>query len=184
MLMGGIVAALAHSPCSPIRPMASSPCPPTGTWCSAVLPSAWCSWPQIRCPPRRRQIGQWLYGGLTGVLAIAIRVVNPAFPEGVMLAILLGNVCAPLFDYFVIQANIKQKEGFAMAEESAARPFYSVLILALVCSALVAGAAVGLRPLQEANRQLDQKKNILRAAGLYRPEGDVEEQFAPFKPDR
>jgi len=56
------------------------------------------------------RVGQWLYGGLTGVLAITIRVANPAFPEGVMLAILLGNVCAPLFDYFVIQANIHRRK--------------------------------------------------------------------------
>ncbi len=54
-----------------------------------------------------------------------------------------------------------------MGKEPAAKPFYSVLVLAFVCSALVSGAAVGLRPLQDANRQLDQKKNILRAAGLY-----------------
>ncbi len=54
-------------------------------------------------------IGQWLYGGLTGALAILIRVANPAFPEGVMLAILLGNVCAPLFDHFVIQANVRRR---------------------------------------------------------------------------
>lgn len=53
--------------------------------------------------------GQWLYGGLIGVLCILIRVANPAYPEGVMLAILLGNVFAPLFDYFVIQANIKRR---------------------------------------------------------------------------
>jgi Na+-transporting NADH:ubiquinone oxidoreductase subunit B len=55
-------------------------------------------------------MGQWLYGCLTGILCIVIRVANPAFPEGVMLAILLGNVCAPLFDYFVIQANIKRRK--------------------------------------------------------------------------
>ncbi len=54
-------------------------------------------------------IGQWLYGLLIGVLAILIRVANPAYPEGVMLAILLGNVFAPLFDYFVIEANIKRR---------------------------------------------------------------------------
>ncbi len=54
-------------------------------------------------------IGQWCYGLLVGMLAILIRVANPAFPEGVMLAILLGNVFAPLFDYFVIQANIKRR---------------------------------------------------------------------------
>jgi Na+-transporting NADH:ubiquinone oxidoreductase subunit NqrC len=57
-----------------------------------------------------------------------------------------------------------------MAEESLARPFYTVLVLALVCSALVAGATVGLRPYQEANRQLDRKRTILRAAGLYEGE--------------
>ncbi len=54
-------------------------------------------------------LGQWLYGLLIGVLAIMIRVANPAYPEGIMLAILLGNVFAPLFDYFVIQANIKRR---------------------------------------------------------------------------
>ncbi len=54
--------------------------------------------------------GQWLFGLLIGVLAILIRVANPAFPEGVMLAILLGNVFAPLFDYSVIQANIKRRK--------------------------------------------------------------------------
>jgi len=53
--------------------------------------------------------GQWMYGLLVGILAIMIRVSNPAFPEGIMLAILLGNIFAPLFDYFVIQANIKRR---------------------------------------------------------------------------
>jgi Na+-transporting NADH:ubiquinone oxidoreductase subunit C len=68
-----------------------------------------------------------------------------------------------------------------MAEESVARSLSTVLILALVCSALVAGAAVMLRPLQEANSRIDRKKNILRAAGLYRPGGDVEGQFAAVR---
>ncbi len=68
-----------------------------------------------------------------------------------------------------------------MAEESAAKPFYSVLILAFVCSALVAGAAVGLRPLQDANRLQDQKKNILYAAGLYEQDKSIEELFAPIE---
>jgi Na+-transporting NADH:ubiquinone oxidoreductase subunit B len=53
--------------------------------------------------------GKWLVGLLVGVLAIVIRVANPAYPEGTMLAILLGNIFAPLFDYFVIQANIKRR---------------------------------------------------------------------------
>ena len=53
--------------------------------------------------------GKWLYGLLIGFMTILIRVVNPAFPEGIMLAILLGNVFAPLLDYFVVQANIKRR---------------------------------------------------------------------------
>ncbi len=68
-----------------------------------------------------------------------------------------------------------------MVEESPLRPFYTVLVLAFVCSALVAGAAVGLRPLQEANRRLDQQKHILFAAGLYREGGDVAAMFAPIE---
>ncbi|GAB4337348.1 MAG: NADH:ubiquinone reductase (Na(+)-transporting) subunit B [Desulfobulbaceae bacterium] len=53
--------------------------------------------------------GQWVYGALIGILSIMIRVANPAFPEGVMLAILLGNVLAPLIDHFVIATNIRRR---------------------------------------------------------------------------
>ena len=53
--------------------------------------------------------GKWIYGFLAGVLAIIIRVLNPAYPEGVMLAILLMNVFAPLIDYYVIEANIRRR---------------------------------------------------------------------------
>lgn len=56
------------------------------------------------------QTGQWFYGLLIGFMVALIRVVNPAFPEGVMLAILFGNVFAPLIDYFVINANIKRRK--------------------------------------------------------------------------
>ena len=51
--------------------------------------------------------GKYFYGALIGIMAILIRVVNPAYPEGIMLAILFGNVFAPLIDYFVVQQNIK-----------------------------------------------------------------------------
>ncbi len=54
-------------------------------------------------------IGQYLYGVLIGAMVIVVRVINPAFPEGTMLAILLGNVCAPLLDYFVVRANIRRR---------------------------------------------------------------------------
>lgn len=65
-----------------------------------------------------------------------------------------------------------------MAEESSLKPFYSVLVLAFVCSALVAGAAVALKPLQDSNRQLDRKKNILSAAGLYQEGESIDKLFA------
>jgi Na+-transporting NADH:ubiquinone oxidoreductase subunit B len=55
------------------------------------------------------ETGKWFYGALIGVMTILIRVINPAFPEGVMLAILFGNVFAPLIDYFVVQANINRR---------------------------------------------------------------------------
>ncbi len=53
--------------------------------------------------------GKWIYGFLIGVLAILIRVVNPAYPEGVMLAILLMNTFAPLIDHYVVEGNIKRR---------------------------------------------------------------------------
>ena len=55
------------------------------------------------------EMGKWVYGILIGVMTIMVRVINPAFPEGIMLAILLGNVFAPLIDYFVVQANVKRR---------------------------------------------------------------------------
>ena len=53
--------------------------------------------------------GKLIYGFLIGMFAIMIRVFNPAYPEGIMLAILLMNVFAPLIDHFVVQANIKRR---------------------------------------------------------------------------
>ena len=53
--------------------------------------------------------GKWAYGVLIGVMTVLIRVVNPAFPEGIMLAILFSNLFAPLIDHFVVQANIKRR---------------------------------------------------------------------------
>lgn len=54
--------------------------------------------------------GKWIYGILIGIFCIMIRVFNPAYPEGVMLAILLMNVFAPTIDHYVIQANIKRRK--------------------------------------------------------------------------
>ena len=54
-------------------------------------------------------MGRFWYGVLIGVMTILIRVVNPAFPEGIMLAILFANLFAPLIDWFVVQANVKRR---------------------------------------------------------------------------
>ena len=56
------------------------------------------------------QTGKWIFGFIIGLMVVLIRVVNPAFPEGMMLAILFGNLVAPLIDYFVIQSNIKRRK--------------------------------------------------------------------------
>ncbi|PTN07859.1 NADH:ubiquinone reductase (Na(+)-transporting) subunit B [Mangrovibacterium marinum] len=53
--------------------------------------------------------GKWIYGFLIGLLAILIRVVNPAYPEGMMLAILLMNTFAPLIDHYVVEGNISRR---------------------------------------------------------------------------
>ncbi len=62
--------------------------------------------------------GKWIYGVLVGIFCIMIRVFNPAYPEGVMLAILLMNVFAPTIDHYVINGNIKKrKKRWAVAQE-------------------------------------------------------------------
>ena len=53
--------------------------------------------------------GKWVYGFLIGFMTVLIRVINPAFPEGIMLAILFGNVFAPLIDYFVVYFNVRKR---------------------------------------------------------------------------
>ncbi|MCX7064999.1 MAG: RnfABCDGE type electron transport complex subunit D, partial [Proteobacteria bacterium] len=53
--------------------------------------------------------GKWIYGILIGFMLAMIRVVNPAYPEGMMLAILFGNLSAPIIDYCVVQANIRRR---------------------------------------------------------------------------
>jgi Na+-transporting NADH:ubiquinone oxidoreductase subunit B len=53
--------------------------------------------------------GRWIYGALIGAMTVLIRVVNPAFPEGIMLAILFANIFAPLIDYFVVRANVQRR---------------------------------------------------------------------------
>jgi Na+-transporting NADH:ubiquinone oxidoreductase subunit B len=67
------------------------------------------------------ETGKWIYGFLGGFLSIMIRVFNPAYPEGVMMAILFMNVMAPLIDHYVIQSNVnkREKRAFLAAKMSA-----------------------------------------------------------------
>jgi Na+-transporting NADH:ubiquinone oxidoreductase subunit C len=69
-----------------------------------------------------------------------------------------------------------------MARESVSKTFVVAIVLAAACSLLVAGAAIGLRPLQEANKIRDRKKNILMVAGLYDARASVEESFEQIEP--
>ncbi|MBP7857279.1 MAG: NADH:ubiquinone reductase (Na(+)-transporting) subunit B [Prevotella sp.] len=57
----------------------------------------------------RTYTGQYIYGFLIGAMAIIVRVMNPGYPEGMMMAIFFGNMLAPLFDYFVVQSNISKR---------------------------------------------------------------------------
>ena len=55
--------------------------------------------------------GKWIYGALIGLMVVLIRVINPAFPEGMMLAILFANVFAPTFDFMVVKSNINRRRA-------------------------------------------------------------------------
>ena len=105
--------------------------------------------------------GKWVYGILIGAMIVLIRVVNPAYPESVMLVILFMNVMAPLIDHVFVRANIRRRQAApaasrqetAMATKDSVR--YTVLFAAavcVVCALLVAGAAVALQPRQDGQR--------------------------------
>ena len=65
----------------------------------------------------RTECGKWVYGFLIGVVAITVRVLNPGYPEGMMLAILLMNVFAALIDYYVVDANISRRAKRAIKKQ-------------------------------------------------------------------
>jgi Na+-transporting NADH:ubiquinone oxidoreductase subunit B len=67
----------------------------------------------------RTETGKYIYGFLIGVMAIVIRVLNPGYPEGMMLAILLMNIFAPLIDYYVVQSNINRRAKRALKKSNA-----------------------------------------------------------------
>ena len=64
-------------------------------------------------------IGKWIYGVLIGAFAVMLRGLNPAYPEGMMLSILLMNCFAPLIDHLVIARNIKRRQKRAIVKPQA-----------------------------------------------------------------
>merc|ERR1711965_1126165 len=94
--------------------------------------------------------GRWIYGFVIGVTVILIRVINPAFPEGMMLAILFANLLAPVIDHIVVMSNIKN--------DSITRTLAVAFTICLVCSLVVSYTAVGLRDLQNENKLNDERK--------------------------
>lgn len=67
----------------------------------------------------RTETGKWIYGLLIGFFAVCIRILNPGYPEGMMLAILLMNLFAPLIDYLVVDANVRMRRKRAIQKISA-----------------------------------------------------------------
>jgi Na+-transporting NADH:ubiquinone oxidoreductase subunit B len=63
--------------------------------------------------------GRFYYGCLIGFMTVLIRVINPAFPEGIMLAILFSNIFAPMIDYFVVRANVRRRAKRVLTGEQA-----------------------------------------------------------------
>ncbi len=93
--------------------------PETNRWhrCLGTNTSYWvvsasvpCSWLPTLLHSARTETGKYIFGFLIGAMAIIIRVLNPGYPEGMMLAILLMNIFAPLIDYCVVQGNISRRE--------------------------------------------------------------------------
>ena len=99
---GGLTAALFHA-------TGSSPL----TWCDQIVLGGFCFGAVFMATDpvtsARTEGGKYIYGFLIGVVAVMVRVLNPGFPEGMMLAILLMNIFAPLIDYCFVQSNINKR---------------------------------------------------------------------------
>ena len=107
VFVGGALTAVLYNKVGPDNAMAAMP------WYQHLVVGGFCfgavfmaTDPVTSC---RTEGGKWIYGLLIGFMAITIRVMNPGFPEGMMLAILLLNCFAPLIDYCFVQANVNKR---------------------------------------------------------------------------
>ena len=120
--------------------------------------------------------GKWVYGILIGVMTVLIRVTNPAYPEGIMLAILFANVFCAHYRPRLYRPQYQKETGPCRMTASKKRSLLR-WPLCLVCSLFVSLAAVSLHDIQKENKRLDKVKNILIAGGLYDPSVDVQSVY-------
>ena len=104
---GGILMALIYNQWGPDNAMAQMP------WYEHICLGGFCFGAVFMATDpvtsARTEVGKWIYGLLIGMMAITIRVMNPGYPEGMMLAILLMNCFAPLIDWCVVQRNVNKR---------------------------------------------------------------------------
>jgi len=107
VFVGGILTAILYNKVGPDNAMAAMP------WYEHIVAGGFCFGAVFMATDpvtsARTETGKWIYGLLIGFMAITIRVMNPGYPEGMMLAILLMNCFAPLIDYCVVQRNVKKR---------------------------------------------------------------------------
>lgn len=131
--------------------------------------------------------GKIVYGIFIGMMAMVIRVVNKGYPEGMMLAILLGNIFAPLIDYCVVQLHISKRKKVILRpitlktdchmKFSNRYIFIFITIIVVICAAILTFASVGLQHFQKANREKERMSQILQASSYF----DVKEVIAFYK---
>ena len=138
----------------------------------------------------RTETGKYIFGFLIGVMAIVIRVLNPGYPEGMMLAILLMNIFAPLIDYCVVQGNISRREKRAiksnqlkyrmkMNTNSNSYTIIYASVMVVIVAFLLAFVSSSLKATQDKNVQLDTKKQILAALNVKNVE-DADAEYQKY----
>lgn len=111
--------------------------------------------------------GKWAYGALIGVMCVLIRVVNPAYPEGMMLAIyLLTYLHLYLITLSLRRTSRGDKLAMANNKDTIKGTLIIVIVLSFVCSIIVSTAAVVLKPNQVLNAKLDVQKNLVAVLWL------------------
>lgn len=112
-------------------------------------------------------LGRWIYGIFIGVMTMIIRLINPAYPEGVMLAIILANTVAPLIDIFSAKwYRPKRRAAFTNTWTIAL-----IVMLSIVCALTLSIVADFLNPRKQAARDLDRNEQLLSAAKVYSLDG-------------